>query len=263
MNATDLVGWVLACSWGGLATVTVLQMATFGSRTSAPAVALLASSRRAKSTSKHGLSPSALSTFSVPGGPGPAVLLGGTAAVMAGTALIAPALAPLALVMLTWPTMARRRQARAKLARLTEALPETIDLLALAVGAGLTTNQAVRATARRGRGPVADGLAHAVANTAQGLLLADTLEALPARLGEPVRPLTDALIASVRHGAPLAAGLARLGDTARQQRRQAAEARAKRIPVLSLFPLTTCILPAFCLLAVVPLVAVSLQDLRI
>ena len=44
-------------------------------------------------------------------------------------------------------------------------------------------------------------------------------------------------------------------------RRREAEERARRLPVQLLFPLVVCVLPAFGLLAVVPLLAGSLPAL--
>ena len=46
---------------------------------------------------------------------------------------------------------------------------------------------------------------------------------------------------------------ARLAAEARLERRRAAEATARRVPVKLLFPLVLCTLPAFALLTVVPL----------
>jgi hypothetical protein len=46
------------------------------------------------------------------------------------------------------------------------------------------------------------------------------------------------------------------------QRRRWAELHARRLPVQLLFPLVVCILPAFGLLAIVPLVLSALSSLR-
>ena len=46
-------------------------------------------------------------------------------------------------------------------------------------------------------------------------------------------------------------------------RRVAAEEAARRIPVTMLFPLVMCVLPAFALLTVVPILAATLGDLRL
>jgi hypothetical protein len=46
-------------------------------------------------------------------------------------------------------------------------------------------------------------------------------------------------------------------------RRRRAEEDARRLPVQLLFPLVLCVLPAFGLLAVVPLLLASLQSLQL
>ena len=86
---------------------------------------------------------------------------------------------------------------------------------------------------------------------------------MPARAGEAPRPLVAALVASDRYGAPLADNLARLADEVRRDRRRRAEEAARRVPVKLLFPLVTCVLPAFALLTVAPLLAGALRSLRL
>jgi len=76
------------------------------------------------------------------------------------------------------------------------------------------------------------------------------------------RPLV-VLIAATRDGAPLAASLERAAGEARLARRRAAETRNRKLPVLMLLPLVLCVLPAFALLTLVPLVVGSLHDLSI
>ena len=70
-----------------------------------------------------------------------------------------------------------------------------------------------------------------------------------------------ALTAAEIDGVPLQPALQRASDEAHRRRRVRAEEAARRMPVLMLFPLVFCILPAFCLLTVVPLLAGSVADL--
>jgi len=142
-------------------------------------------------------------------------------------------------------------------------LPETVDLLALAVGAGCNVTLAVAAAGRRGSGPLAAELRSVIAEGGRGRRLADALDELPARAGESVRPLAAALAGCERYGAPLAASLDRIADHVRRQRQRRAEEAARKVPVLLLFPLVLCILPAFALLTVAPLIAGALHELRL
>ena len=170
---------------------------------------------------------------------------------------------PAALLAWAAPVLAARRAERRRLAAIAADLPDLVDLLVLGVGSGLTVHLAVaRVTARAG-GPLADELQRVLGDVALGRRLADALDDLPARAGESVRPLVAALVASERYGAPLVAGLERLTDEVRRDRRRRAEEAARKVPVKLLFPLVTCTLPAFGLLTVAPLVASAVRSLRL
>jgi tight adherence protein C len=175
-----------------------------------------------------------------------------------------PVAAPVA-GLVVWAAAVQRGRARARSRRddVVGNLPEVVDLLGLAVSAGLTVPMAIDAAAHRGTGPVAAALADVVSAAALGRRCSDVLEELPARLGEAVRPLVGALVASDRYGAPLGEGLTRLAAEVRDDRRRRAEDAARRIPVKLLFPLVCCVLPAFALLTVAPLLAGALGSLRL
>ena len=188
------------------------------------------------------------------------------AAVLAGVIVlpIAPVAAlPAALLAWAVPGMRAGRAEQRRRAALAADLPDAVDLLALAVGAGLTVHLAVAHVARRGSGPLASELTRIVDEVALGRRLADALDELPERAGEAVRPLVASLVASERYGAPLAAGLERLADEVRRDRRRRAEEAARKVPVKLLFPLVTCTLPAFGLLTVGPLIASAVRSLRL
>jgi tight adherence protein C len=54
-----------------------------------------------------------------------------------------------------------------------------------------------------------------------------------------------------------------LATDVRADRRRRAEEAARRVPVKLLFPLVLCVLPAFALLTVAPLLAGALGSLRL
>lgn len=180
------------------------------------------------------------------------------------TAAAAPVLVPVvAFGAWSLPKLRARRQQRRHLARLEAALPEVVDLLVLAVGAGATVSHAVAAAGRRGVGPLAAEMRRITEEVRRGGRIADALDELPSRTSEAIRPLSAALASSERYGAPLATALQRLGDDVRRQRQRRSEEAARKVPVLLLFPLVLCILPAFALLTVAPLVAGALRTLRL
>ena len=196
--------------------------------------------------------------------PGQARALGATLVVTAVALALAPALAP-AAVAAGWalPRLVSRRDEGRRLAALEAGLPEAVDLLALAVGAGGNVILAVAAAGRRGSGPLAEELRRVADEVARGRRLADALDELPALAGEATRPLATALAGAERYGVPLGPALERIGDDVRRQRQRRAEEAARKVPVRLLFPLVVCILPAFALLTVAPLVAGALQELRL
>jgi tight adherence protein C len=71
------------------------------------------------------------------------------------------------------------------------------------------------------------------------------------------------LVGAERYGTPLLPGLDRLAVDARLDRRRRAEEAARRVPVKLLFPLVLCVLPAFGLLTMTPLLAGALDALRV
>jgi tight adherence protein C len=147
-------------------------------------------------------------------------------------------------------------------AEVRESLPDVIDLLRLATSAGLNLHLAVVTVADVVDGPFAVAMSEVRRQNDLGIRLADALDGL-LTLGDAVRPLHLALVSAARDGAALAGPLERAADEARMVRRRRAEERARRLPVQLLFPLVMCILPAFVLLTVVPLLAGSLGSLSI
>jgi tight adherence protein C len=157
---------------------------------------------------------------------------------------------------LTAPRERRRRDAA-----VVVELPEVVDLLVLAVGSGRNVALAVEAVASRSPPRFAAALTAALERVGRGERLADALARVPHELGEPGRPLVAALVASERYGVPVLPTLERLALDARADRRRRAEEAARRVPVTLLFPLVLCVLPAFGLLTVAPLLAGTLGSL--
>jgi tight adherence protein C len=143
------------------------------------------------------------------------------------------------------------RTARLEQRLVERELPVTVDLLAVAVGAGCTPFVAVEVTARWAPDALGACLEHVVRDCALGATFAAALDGVAMRLPS-LRPLVDALLASERYGAPVGSALARLAVEQRAVVRRRAEARARTVPVRLLFPLVFLVLPAFGLLTVVP-----------
>lgn len=154
-----------------------------------------------------------------------------------------------------------RRRTRHRIAGFARDLPEVVDLFALALGSGLNVSLAVTAVGQRATGDLGGELARASAEVDRGRRLADALEELPTRCGEALRPLVTLLAAGERYGVPLVESLDRLAVDVRANERRHAEEVARRLPVKMLFPLVVCILPAFGLLTLGPMLVTSFPSL--
>ena len=140
-------------------------------------------------------------------------------------------------------------------------VPDLVELVRLALGSGCTTHLSLLMIADHAGGPIGSMLQRTSRALREGSSTADALAELQERVGASVRPLCSALIGSERYGLPLAATLEALAVEARLARRRDAELRSRRLPVLLIFPLVVCILPAFALLTVVPLLGGGLSSL--
>jgi len=184
------------------------------------------------------------------------------------TALATLPLSPMVAVM---PVLAaavlsarrRRRQRIDKESTIARGLPDVVDLLTMAVGAGLTAHLAISTTTPWLPEPYKSMASEVDRRTGSGESFAEALEIAADPLGPEARPLTATLVAAQTDGAALLPALERVGDEARRRRRVAAEDRARKIPVAMLFPLVVCVLPAFALLTVVPLLVGTISELQL
>ena len=190
--------------------------------------------------------------------------LAGIAALAAVAAAVAlgPAGGLLAVLAAIGAVAARRRSRRHHRAlQVDRHLPEVIDLLGLVIGAGRPTVSALSDIGPRVPEPFRSELLAVVRRTAAGESFVDSVRRLRDNLGPSVSPVVHAVTAAEIDGTPLAPALQRAADEAQRRRRVRAQEAARRVPVLMLFPLVFCVLPAFCLLTVVPLLMGTVSDL--
>jgi tight adherence protein C len=148
---------------------------------------------------------------------------------------------------------ARTRAARHHADALLRELVVTVDLIGVGVAAGCTPYLATELGARWSGPLLGDAFREVLRACSMGQSFDEALRSLGLRVA-PVRPLTETLRASARLGSPAAPALARLAADVRADLRRRAEARARTVPVRLCFPLVACVLPAFALLTVVPVV---------
>jgi tight adherence protein C len=117
------------------------------------------------------------------------------------------------------PDLWLARRARRRAARAALELADVLDLLRVAVEAGLPIGRALEEVGRRHGGLVAAELRVAAARLRLGVPRAETLRLLHRRLPLPsVAVLTAAVQRADRHGTPLAPALAALAQEARADR---------------------------------------------
>jgi tight adherence protein C len=153
-------------------------------------------------------------------------------------------------------------RARASRRALHAALPETADLLAASMNAGLNVALALRRAALHAPEPARSELDRTNGEIALGRPLREALGALADRTGsDEVRALVSILAGADRFGSRVATSIERWADDLWTRRRHELEAEARRAPVRILFPLVFLILPAFLLTTVVPLLLSTLRTL--
>ncbi len=180
-----------------------------------------------------------------------AVLVGGPAGPPLGVVLAA----------MTWwltgrlepPAVRRRRQ------RLEAAVPHAVDLMAACLAAGLSPGSALEQV----RAVVAEPLSQELTGVARRLELGvDPATVWRDVAGHPqLGGLGRTMSRAVESGASVSEAMQRLADDLRARGRAQVETRARAVGVKAALPLGGCLLPAFVLVGVVPLVAGSLAFL--
>lgn len=173
------------------------------------------------------------------------LLVGGIWGVLFG--LTAAWLTPAVLARFEPAGMRRRRS------ELTRAAPLVADLLGAAMLSGVTLQQAVPVLSRAFGGPVAEVMDQLSSRLALGM---DPVEAWTRLADEPgMGALGRAAARSARTGAPLAELLLASGDELRAAAVADGLAQIRAAGVRAVLPLGLCLLPAFVLLGIVPVVA--------
>lgn len=184
-------------------------------------------------------------------GAGAAVLLGGPAAPLAG----------LVVGVATWVVAGRiePRAVRLRREEVRRDLPHVVTLLGAALRSGAAPGAAIDVVCRALPGAAADLLGPVAARLALG---GDPLTVWSALADDPaVGPLGRTMARAHRSGAPVVAAIDRLSEELARRARADVEDRARAVGVRAAVPLGVCLLPAFLLLGIVPLVAGLAQSI--
>lgn len=154
------------------------------------------------------------------------------------------------------PPAARRRREAVR-----RDLPHVVDLFAATLRAGAAPGDGIAVVCDALPGPAADRLAGVAARLSLGLDPAQVWLSLAddPELGRLGRTLARAQSS----GAPVVASVERLADDLARSARAETEERARAVGVKAALPLGLCLLPAFLLVGIVPLVVALLATLDI
>jgi tight adherence protein C len=132
-------------------------------------------------------------------------------------------------------------------------LPDTLDQMTISVEAGLGFEAAMAKAATNGNGPLAEELIRTLQDMSMGRTRRAAYESLSERTTcTDLRRFVRAVIQADVYGVPIVDVLRIQAGEMRLKRRQRAEEKAMKVPVLVLFPLLFCILPVLFIVILAP-----------
>ncbi len=165
-------------------------------------------------------------------------------------------------VMFGWsiPSIHLNRTVADRQAAIDRALPELIDLLVVAVEAGMGFVAALRMTERELEGPLAQELRLTLQEQTMGLSSTEALEGMAKRVQTPaMRSFVRGISQGEQLGLSLGQILRNLASEMRKRRKAMAEERAQKAPVKMLFPLVLLIFPGMFVVLLLPAI-ISIAD---
>ncbi len=154
------------------------------------------------------------------------------------------------------------RTARDRQLRIQRELADTLDQVTMSVEAGLGFEGALERVAQSGSGPFNDELKRMLLEMQLGASRSDALRNLADRTDVPdLKSFVFAIVQSEAYGLPIAQVLRVQAAELRDKRRQRAEERAFKIPVLLIMPLAFGIFPALFIVLLGPAAIRIFRDL--
>jgi len=158
------------------------------------------------------------------------------------------------------PDFLVRARADRRAEAITLALPDMLDQLTISVEAGLGFEAALARLSQTNDNPLAQEFSRMLQDLRLGASRSDALDALAERCQvDDLKTVVLALRQADALGVPLARTLRSVSVEMREKRRFRAEERAHRLPILMIFPLGICILPALFIVILGPAVITYMQ----
>jgi tight adherence protein C len=171
---------------------------------------------------------------------------------------MAPAATVLAAIIVGYfgfaiPATLVSRRARMRMESIDRQMPELVDLLVVAVEAGLGLGAALDRAASRMTGVLAGELRLVLQEQGLGATSSEALEHLVMRSDTPtIRTFVRTLVQGERLGVPIGQTMRAIASDMRKRRRAHAEELAQKAPIKILFPLVFCIFPALLIVILAP-----------
>ena len=171
-------------------------------------------------------------------------------------------------LLLGWllPQQVLHRMVKRYRRKLQEALPDTIDLLGIVLGTGLSLDQAMLRVSEEMEfiyPELAGEFSTVVMQVKAGQERSKAFQQLVRRTGiEDIKALSGMIVQSERFGTSLSQALKVYADSLRLRRRLRAEAAVGKAGIKMLFPVVLFILPALFVITLVPGLLSVLHDLR-
>lgn len=184
------------------------------------------------------------------------VLATGALAALIGTVNV-PALIVLSLVATVAGVAARdwwlSRAVAKRLSRIEAQLPDVVELLALAVGAGQGPVAAIERVVALGRGDLIDELGATLTDIGSGTVLSTALDRMERRVGSiHVTRLCEAIVVALERGTPLADVLRSQATDVREAARQDLMEEGGRREIAQMIPVVFLVLPVTVVFALFP-----------
>jgi tight adherence protein C len=166
----------------------------------------------------------------------------------------------LAVVGFMIPDAFAARRGRKRQEQIQLEMPDTLDQVTMSVEAGIGFEAALARTARTGEGPLAAEINRTLREIQLGIPRDQALRKMADRTDvSDLDSFVLAVVQSEEYGIPIGKVMRVQSDELRDKRRQRAEERALKIPVLLIFPLVFCIFPAMFIVLLGP-AAISIMS---